>query len=147
MKILVDADASPILQIVESLAREYDLKLIIVKNYNHKIESDYGQVITVDNIKEAADFYIMNEAKKGDLIVTQDYGLAAMVLGKGARVVNQYGLIIDNENIDQLLGQRHINRELRDKHQVYTKFKKRMSLDDQKFEESFRSSIEKGLEP
>lgn len=146
MKILLDADASPVLNIIEELAEEYNLKLLIVKNYNHNILSDYGEVITVDNIKEAADFYIVNHTDEGDIVITQDYGLAAMVIGKNAYVVNQYGFIIDNNNIDTLLSQRHINKELRTKHNVYTKFKKRKTTDDSKFEDSLIYLIKKGLD-
>lgn len=133
MEILLDADASPVLHIVEELARSYELKLVIVKNYNHNLKSSYAEIVTVDNMKEAADLYIMNRAGLGDIVVTQDYGLAAMVLGKGARVLNQYGLVIDNTNIDVLLEKRHLNKELRTRHRVYTKFKKRTSSNDRDF--------------
>lgn len=139
MKILLDADASPVLNIIEELAEKYNLRLVIVKNYNHNIHSPYGEVITVDNAKEAADFYIMNNTENNDIVITQDYGLAAMVIGKKAFVINQYGLIIDNNNIDTLLDRRHINKELRMKHGVYTKFKKRESNDDV----NFRYNLEK----
>lgn len=133
MKILLDADASPVLNIVEDLAEKYKLKLLIVKNYNHHIVSDYGKIITVDNIKEAADFYIVNNTSKNDIVITQDYGLAAMVIGKKAFAINQYGLIMDDKNIDTLLNRRHIHKEMRTKHKVYTKFKKRESSDDGRF--------------
>lgn len=146
MKILLDADASPVLDIVENLAKKYDIGLLIVKNYNHNIQSDYGEIVTVDNIKEAADFYIVNHTDKNDIVITQDYGLAAMVIGKDAFVINQYGFIIDDKNIDNLLNQRHINKELRTKHNIYTKFKKRKSSDDDKFENSLNYLIKKGLE-
>lgn len=113
MKILVDADASPVLSIVEELAKKHGLELIIVKNYNHVISSDYGRVVTVDNMKEAADLYIMNNCLAKDIIVTQDYGLAAMVIGKGSLVINQFGKIIDQDNIDFLLDQRHVKSQVR----------------------------------
>ena len=146
MKIIVDGDSSPVLNLVTTTAKEYGLELLIVKNYNHNIESDYGVVVTVDNIKEAADLYIANHIEKGDILVTQDYGLASMVLGKSTYVINPSGKILDDSNIDLLLNQRHINKELRQKHNIYSKFKKRDRKDNISFEDNLIYLIEKGLE-
>lgn len=141
MKILVDADASPVLSIVEELAKKHGLELIIVKNYNHVISSDYGRVVTVDNIKEAADLYIMNNCLAKDIIVTQDYGLAAMVIGKGSLVINQFGKIIDQDNIDFLLDQRHVKSQVRRQEKIYSKFKKRQNSDNQVFRQNLEKLI------
>lgn len=146
MKIIVDGDSSPVLNLVTTTAKEYGLELLIVKNYNHNIESDYGVVVTVDNIKEAADLYIANHIEKGDILVTQDYGLASIVLGKSTYVINPSGKILDDSNIDLLLNQRHINKELRQKHNIYSKFKKRDRKDNISFEDNLIYLIEKGLE-
>lgn len=141
MKILVDADASPVLSIVEELAKKHGLELIIVKNYNHVISSDYGRVVTVDNMKEAADLYIMNNCLAKDIIVTQDYGLAAMVIGKGSLVINQFGKIIDQDNIDFLLDQRHVKSQVRRQEKIYSKFKKRQNSDNQVFRQNLEKLI------
>ncbi len=141
MKILVDADASPVLSIVEELAKKHGLELIIVKNYNHVISSDYGRVVTVDNMKEAADLYIMNNCLAKDIIVTQDYGLAAMVIGKGSLVINQFGKIIDQDNIDFLLDQRHVKSQVRRQEKIYSKFKKRQDSDNQIFRQNLENLI------
>jgi uncharacterized protein YaiI (UPF0178 family) len=145
MRILVDADGCPVVDIAIKTAKSYDLDIIIVKNFSHELWDDYATIITVDQSPDSADFYIANHAAKGDIVITQDYGLAAMTLAKGALCINQNGLVISYKNIDQLLARRHINREIRRKHNKYTKFKKREPEQDAQFEESLKYLIEKAL--
>lgn len=141
MKIFVDADGCPVVNLSIKIAKEYDLDIIIVKNYAHIIEDSYATIITVDISRDSADYYIVNNAKKDDIIVTQDYGLAAMAISKGAICVNQYGLIISSNNIDGLLNKRHINQKLRREQKKYTKFKKRDKSADIKFENSLKRLV------
>lgn len=84
MKIFVDGDSCPVVDKVIKITREYNLEAIIVKNYNHEIWSDYATIITVDQGPDSADYYIGNNVAKSDIVVTQDYGLAAIALSKGA---------------------------------------------------------------
>ncbi|MDD4570222.1 MAG: DUF188 domain-containing protein [Tepidanaerobacteraceae bacterium] len=146
MKILVDADGCPVVDIAIKTAQSYDLEIIIVKNFSHELWDDYATIVTVDQSPDSADYYIVNHATKGDIVITQDYGLAAMALAKEALCINQNGLIISSKNIDQLLARRHINREIRRKHNKYTKFKKRELKQDTKFEHNLRYLIEKSIE-
>ena len=143
MKILIDADGCPVVDITVKIAKSYDLEVIIVKNFSHELWDDYATIVTVDQSPDSADFYIVNHAAKDDIVITQDYGLAAMALAKDALCINQNGLIISSENIDQMLARRHINTEIRSKHNKYTKFKKREPEQDAKFEKSLRYLIEK----
>lgn len=143
IKVLLDADSSPVMGIVESLCMEFHVKLVVVKNYNHNIKSNYAEIITVDSVKEAADLKIMNLTEKNDIVISQDYGLAAMVLGKGAYVINQYGKIINNENIDFLLDQRYLNKKIQTQYRVYPKFKKRNREDDLNFKNNLLSLLER----
>ncbi|HOJ11144.1 MAG TPA: DUF188 domain-containing protein [Clostridiales bacterium] len=143
MKIFIDADGCPVVDIAVKIAKEYKLEIIIVKNYNHEILNDYATIITVDQTPDSADYYIGNNAVEGDIVVTQDYGLAALALSKGALCLNQNGLIISSENIDSLLDQRYFNQEMRRKHKKYTKFKKRTIEQDKKFEISLIELIQK----
>lgn len=145
MKIFIDADGCPVIDIVVELAKEYEISVFIVKNYSHQIEEPYATVITVDNSNDSADYYIVNKAKKGDIIVTQDYGLCGMALSKEAICINQNGLIISDKNIDELLNRRHINRELRRKEGKFTKFKKRNAQNDIKFRESLKNLLERRI--
>ncbi len=84
MRILVDADACPVVRIVEKKAERYDIPVVLLCDTNHILQSDYSEVITVGAGADAVDFKLVNICQKGDLVVTQDYGVAAMILGKGA---------------------------------------------------------------
>lgn len=142
MKILIDGDGCPVVDIAISIAKDYNLEVILVKNYSHELWDDYATIVTVDQSPDSADYYIANHAVESDIVVTQDYGLAAMALSKGALGINQNGLIISSKNINQLLERRYINREIRRKHKKYTKFKKRESKQNTTFEKNFKLLIE-----
>ena len=141
MKVIIDADGCPVVKNAVRISKENHIEVLIVKNYAHQIEDDYATVVTVDISSDSADYYIANHASKGDIVITQDYGLAAMAISKGAICINQNGLVISNRNIDSLLDRRHLNMEARKKDRKYTKFKKRTGEDDLKFEESFKKLI------
>lgn len=143
MKIYVDADGSPVVNIAVDVAREYALEIIIVKNYAHQIYSDYAEVISVDISNDSADFYIVNHLNKGDVVVTQDYGLAALCLSKGAYAINQSGFMFTEENIDGMLNRRYIHRVLRDQGKGHSNPKKRKPSEDVKFGQEFVGLIEK----
>ncbi|MBU5310510.1 DUF188 domain-containing protein, partial [Tissierella carlieri] len=91
MKIYVDADGCPVVDIAVGVAKEYKLEIIVVKNYAHEIADLYVTVVSVDISRDSADFYIINRIEKGDIVITQDYGLAAMCLSKKAICINQNG--------------------------------------------------------
>ena len=142
MKIFVDADGCPVVDIAIETAKEYNLEILIVKNFAHRIKDSYAQVISVDISNDSADFYIVNHIESGDIVVSQDYGLAAMVLSKGAYPINQNGLIYTQDNIDGMLNTRHIHKELRKSGKHHSKFKKRTKENDNKFRAKFKSLIE-----
>lgn len=145
MKLLIDADGCPVVDISIEIAKDYDLEVIVVKNYSHELYDDYATIITVDKAPDSADFYIANKTQKGDIVITQDYGLAAMALSRGAVCINQNGLIISSKNIDRLLTRRYINQEIRRKHNIYTKFKKREREQDNQFEKNLRYLIDQQI--
>ena len=91
MKILIDADACPVVSIVEEIAQQYQVPLLLICDTSHIIDTEYGELITVDKGADSVDFFLINKAKKKDIIVTQDYGVAAMALGKGAYAIHQNG--------------------------------------------------------
>ncbi len=142
MKIYVDADGCPVVDLAVKIAREYKLEIIIVKNFAHKIKNSYAQVVSVDISNDSADFYIVNNLSKGDIVISQDYGLAAMALSKAAYPINQNGLLYTQLNIDGMLNTRHIHKELRKSGKHHSKFKKRKKEDDKKFEIKLRNLIE-----
>ena len=86
MKILVDADACPVTGIVENIAKAHGLECILLCDTNHVIHSDYSQVKIIGAGADAVDFALLNLCQRGDIVVTQDYGVAAMILGKGKQI-------------------------------------------------------------
>lgn len=141
MKIIVDADACPVKLIIEQVAAENKLGLLLVSNVNHLIHSDYGQVITVDGSSQAADIAIVNLTSPHDIIVTQDYGLASMVLGKGGYVIDNHGHQFTANNIEGLLMQRYVNQKARQAGTRISGPRKRSSDDDNRFRASLQKII------
>ena len=148
MKIFVDADACPVVGIVEELAKKYTIPVTLLCDTNHVISSDYSEVIVVGAGADAVDYKLISICHKGDMVVSQDYGVAAMALGKGAYAIHQSGKWYTNENIDQMLMERHLNKKARrDSQKNHLKGpKKRTAEDDEYFRESFEKMILKVME-
>lgn len=141
MKIFIDGDGCPVVRLTEDLARKYKLDLILVLDYSHIHEPSYGRLVQVDVHSDSADFYILGLIGPGDILVTQDYGLAAMALSKSALPISPMGDLFTDGNIDQLLNRRHIHRELRKSKVYHGKNKKRRPEDDLIFKEKLESLI------
>lgn len=144
MKIFLDADASPVTVDIINIASTRNMPLTIVKNYSQNISSDYPEIISVDMDKEAADLYIANHLSKNDLVITQDRGLSALCLGRGAYVMDFFGNLINNDNINIYLGIRHVNKVLR-KQGIYSKNKKRNKKDDLLFKQNLTNFLEEKI--
>jgi len=107
-RIYVDADACPFKDLIVEIAAANGVGVTMVANHCHEIEAtDRVEIVRVDDERDAVDIAIANRAAAGDIVVTQDYGLAAMVLGKGARALSPRGRVYDNGNIESLLAARH----------------------------------------
>lgn len=145
MKIYVDGDGSPVVHVSIDIAKRYDLDIVIVKNYAHRIEDEYAQIVSVDISNDSADFYIVNHINEGDIVITQDYGLAALCLSKKALVIHQNGFLYTKDNIQEMLNTRHIHRELRQQGEYHGKVKKRKSEQNQNFENSLVHLIENNV--
>jgi uncharacterized protein len=130
----VDADACPktVLQICLKLGPKYDIPVWTVANFNHNIKSDHHLI--VGNSSQEADLKILNITEKNDIIVTQDWGLAAMVLGKHARCLSPDGREYQSENMDFLLEEREIKAKFRRSGGRTRGPKKRNEKDDLHFE-------------
>lgn len=113
MQILVDADACPVGQNIVRLAKQRNIPVTMLIDTSHELHDGYSRIITVDKQADSVDYALMGLLTREDIVVTQDFGLAAMVLGKGARALNQNGLIFTNDNIDKLLLERHIGQRVR----------------------------------
>ena len=144
MHIYVDADACPVVGIVESLAEKYNIPVTLLCDTNHIIHSYYSEVITVGAGADAVDYKLISICHKGDVVISQDYGVAAMALGKGAYAIHQSGKWYTNENIDQMLMERHLNKKARraSRKNHLKGPRKRTSEDNERFRESFEKMIQ-----
>ena len=149
MKIIVDADACPVVGIVERLAKENKIPVILLCDTSHIMNSTYSKVITVAKGTDAVDFKIITVGMKGDLVVTQDYGVAAMALGKGMLAIHQSGMEYTQNNIDRLLFERHMAKAVRLGHtgkgrKTHIKGpSKRTNEDDFEFEKSLKALLDR----
>ncbi|MGN0468534.1 MAG: YaiI/YqxD family protein [Acutalibacteraceae bacterium] len=143
-KILVDADACPVVEIVEKSAKKFGVDVILFCDTNHVLFSDYSTVRTVSAGADAVDIALANFCKNGDVVVTQDYGVAAMVLAKGAYAIHQSGKIYTNENIGQMLAERYMAKKVRmAKAKNHLKGpRKRTKEDDERFEKAFTKLLQ-----
>ncbi len=140
MNILVDADACPVKDQIKNIAINYqNIKCVLYFDTAHNYESDYFEIIQVDKGFDSVDFKILSDAKKDDIVVTQDYGLASLALSKGCLCLNQNGIIFTNDNIDSYLDSRYIGSVIRNSSSK-TRLKgpkKRTQQDDANFIRSF----------
>ncbi len=113
LHILVDADACPVIRQVEAIAQSYGLPVTLLCDEHHVMQSAYSQVRHVSSGADAVDIALMNLCCKGDIVVTQDYGVAAMALGKGAYAIHHSGRRYTDENIDMMLMERHLAKKAR----------------------------------
>lgn len=143
MQIFVDADACPVVNIVEETAKKYSIPVTLLCDTNHVLSSDCSEVIVVGAGADAVDYKLISICHKGDIVVSQDYGVAAMALGKGAYAIHQSGRWYTNDNIDQMLMERYLNKKARrSSHKNHIKGpKKRTSEDDERFAQSFEKMI------
>lgn len=143
MKIFVDADACPVIDIVEDIATKYNIPVTLLCDTNHVLTSDYSEVVVVGAGADAVDYKLISICHRGDIVVTQDYGVAAMALGKGAFAIHQSGKWYTNENIDQMLMERHLNKKARraSSRNHIKGPRKRTDEDDQRFAESFEKLL------
>ena len=142
MRVLVDADACPVKDIIVRLAKQRKIPVTMLIDTSHQLDDGYSEVITVDKQSDSVDFALMGLLAREDIVVTQDFGLAAMVLGKGARVVNQNGLVYTNDNIDRLLMERHIGAKVRRGGGRTKGPSKRTKEDNERFEAAFSKLLD-----
>lgn len=146
MQILVDADACPVKGIIVRVAKEYKLPVTMFIDTSHRLDDGYSMVVTVDKASDSVDIALINAVNAGDVVVTQDYGVAAMALGKKAMAINQNGLVYTDDNIDKLLFERHLGQKVRRAGGRTAGVKKRTREDDENFEKAFKSLVAKALE-
>ena len=147
MKIFVDADDCQVVRIVEKIAETNLVPVTLLCDANHVLSSAYSEVMIVGAGADAVDFKLISLCHPGDIVVTQDYGVAAMALGKKAYAIHQSGKWYTDENIDQMLMERHLAKKARrgsSKNHLKGP-RKRTAEDDQRFAESFERLLCKAM--
>ena len=146
MTIYIDADACPVTRIAEDIARKHGIPVILLCDTNHVLTSDYSTVKVIGAGADAVDFALINLCQRGDIVITQDYGVAALALSKGAWAIHQSGKWFTDDNIDGLLMDRHLAKKARRSGKHHLKGPaKRTEEDDKRFAESFERLIQEAL--
>lgn len=141
MKILIDADGCPVVKQAIQIAKENNIEVAIFCDTSHIINSDYAEVVTVSKGADSVDFALVNKVQSGDIVITQDYGLAAMVLSKGGKAITQNGIIISDSNLGLLLTTRYESKKVRMSGAHLKGPKKRSAQNDEEFVKSFKSML------
>ena len=113
MQLWIDADACPVVDEAIRIAGKRGIQVTLVCDDAHWMQREGARTITVARGADSADLMLANLLSRGDAVVTQDYGLAALCLARGAKVLDQNGRVYDDENIDSLLGMRHVAARVR----------------------------------
>lgn len=113
MKVLIDADACPVVDIAISLCEKFSAECLLLCDTAHTIHKQYAQTLVFDKGSDSVDFALVNRVVPKDIVITQDYGLASMCLGRGAYVLHQDGWEYTEWNITGLMEQRHAARRFR----------------------------------
>lgn len=142
-RVVVDADACPqqVRRIIEAKCRQHNCNLTFVTDLNHVIQPEVGEVITVDQGPDSVDMAIINQTSAGDLVITQDYGLASLALAKRARALHPSGTEYRSETIDFLLMDRHLSAKARRSGERSTRHKKRSNQNNLDFEQQLEKML------
>lgn len=145
MRLIIDADGCPVTNIAINIALKYNMEITVVSDTSHifDFKNDNISYIIADKDIDSSDFLILNKCIKNDIIITQDYSLAAMCLSKNCFVINQNGYMYTNDNIDELLLRKHIGKKLRKAGKNDFKIKKRTKEQNDNFIENFNKLLKK----
>lgn len=141
MRILIDADGCPVVNETIKVAHKFNLESIIFCDTSHNFDEKNIKVIVVSKGIDAVDFAILNNIENGDIVITQDYGLASLVLSRNSYAINQSGMVYTNENIDELLYSRYISKKMRNSGARIKGPKKRDKSQDIIFKENLEKLI------
>lgn len=148
MRILVDGDACPVNCLIKKTAARYGVSVVFFHStchYSNDLTDINTEKIMVDNEFQAVDMAIINKAVKGDIVVTGDFGLASLALGKKARVISFNGMIFNEDNIDILLFERHVAGVVRRSGGKTKGPARRTKRDDRRFEKSLSFLISQNM--
>ena len=141
MQLWIDADACPVVNIAIRVANRHEIPVTLVCDDAHFMQREGAQTITVSRGADSADLVLVNHLSRGDAVVTQDYGLAALCLARGALPMDQNGRMYDHDNIDSLLGMRHVAAKVRRGGGRLKGPPKRTKEQDRRFEEALEKLL------
>ena len=142
MKILIDGDGCPVIDIAISVAKKFNIEVVIMCDTSHIFNKEGAKTMVFSKGADSVDFALINYLEKEDIVITQDYGLAAMAMNKASYVINQNGMIYNDENIDRLLYSRHISKKIRKSGGKTKGPKKRTKEDYINFEKTLNEILE-----
>ena len=142
MKILIDGDGCPVIDIAISVAKKFNIEVVIMCDTSHIFNKEGAKTMVFSKGADSVDFALINYLEKEDVVITQDYGLAAMAMNKASYVINQNGMIYNDENIDRLLYSRHISKKIRKSGGKTKGPKKRTKEDDINIKKTLNEILE-----
>lgn len=143
MRLFIDGDGCPVINECLNICEEKEIEIILVCDTAHQYNIEGIEIIVVDQGHDHADFEILKRISKHDLLVTQDTGLAALALGKGAVCLHPSGMEFNDASILQLLNQRSDGIKIRKQTKRYGHIKKRSDADDERFISALLNCIER----
>lgn len=143
MRILVDADGCPVVDITVGLAKKHNIECLLLCDTSHVFEKDGAKTLTFSKGADSVDFALVNLLQRGDVVITQDYGLAAMCLARSAIVLNQNGMEYTEDNIDALLMERHTAKKIRNAGGRLKGPAKRTAVQDEAFRDQLTQILER----
>ena len=146
MKVFVDADACPVVDITVKLCKSSGIDCVLLCDTAHEMRREGAQTLVFDKGADSVDFALVNRVSSGDLVVTQDYGLASMCLAKRARVLHQDGWQYTEDNIGALLFQRSESKRYRASGGRIKGPSKRTRQQDQRFEMALQSLLQQEVQ-
>ena len=141
MKILIDADGCPVVDLTVRLAAKHGAECVMLCDTAHEFNREGAQTVIVEKGADSVDFKLVNLVREGDIVVTQDYGLAAMCLARKAVPLSQNGMVYTDKNIDQLLFTRYVSKKIRNSGGRLKGPSKRKPEQDKAFEEALERLI------
>ena len=146
MKVLIDADACPVVDIAVGLCREYHIPCILLCDTAHTMHREGAETLVFDKGADSVDFALVNRVSAGDLVITQDYGLASMCLARQAKVLHQDGWAYTEDNIQALLWSRHETKKYRQSGGRVKGPSKRTKQQDKAFADSLRALLQQTVQ-
>ena len=146
MKVLIDADGCPVVDIVIQLCNQFQAPCLLLCDTAHTFRREGAETLVFDKGADSVDFALVNRVTPGDIVITQDYGLASMCLAKQAIILHQDGWQYTQNNIDALLFQRHTARKHRAAGGRFKGPAKRTAQQDKSFSEALKNLLQQAVQ-